>query len=127
MEIAEYDLQNTHNNVVEQSHMVEKLSLEIEKMAHSDERQAFIDQLMAKTILTEEQWTEFKHLFEKVYPAFIEEQKILYPDLTPAEIRLLVLEKLGIGLHEMANMLGVSKNAIHQTRYRLRRKMGETS
>ncbi len=30
-------------------------------------------------------------------------------------------------LQQMANMLGVSKNTIHQTRYRLRRKMGNVS
>lgn len=127
LEVAEHDLQNVNDNVREKSHMVEKLHLEIEKMTHSDERHAHIKQLMLKTILTEEDWMNFRHLFEKVYPDFIEEQKSRYPDLTPAEIRLLVLEKLGIGLQEMANMLGVSKNAIHQTRYRLRRKMGETS
>ena len=124
---AEQNLETVNTSAQEQSEMVDKLNLEIEKLEHSDERNAYMAQLLNSTILTEDDWVTFRHVFDKLYPSFIEEQKILFPDLTPAETRLLVLDKLDLNLQEMANMLGVSKNTIHQTRYRLRRKIGGVS
>lgn len=124
---AEQNLESVNNNAQEQSHMVDKLHLEIEKLEHSDERKTCMEQLLHSTILTEDDWVQFRHLFEKIYPNFIEEQKALFRNLTPTEIRILVLDKLDLNLQEMANMLGVSKNAIHQTRYRLKRKIEGSS
>ena len=122
---AEQNLESVNNSVLETAQKVDMLNLEIEKLEYSDVRNGYLEQLLNSTILTEDDWAKFRHLFEKIYPDFIDQQKTLYPDLTPAETRLVVLDKLGINLQEMANMLGVSKNAIHQTRYRLRRKLGD--
>lgn len=54
---------------------------------------------------------------------FYHRTKKQFPTITPAEIRLTVLEKLGLNTREMANTLGVNKNTIHQIRLRLRKKM----
>ncbi|MEL1245945.1 hypothetical protein AAEO56_16855 [Flavobacterium sp. DGU11] len=107
----------------EKSELADSLRSEIEKHLSQTEKSQYLLQLSNATILTDEDWTNFRTLFEKVYPDFIIEQKQLYPGITPAEIRLIVLEKLGLTAQEMANMLGVNKNTIHQTRLRLRKKM----
>jgi DNA-binding CsgD family transcriptional regulator len=59
---------------------------------------------------------------KKVHPGYMQSVKEKYPDLTNAELRLLMLEKLDLSTQEMANMIGVNKNTIHQTRLRLRKK-----
>ncbi|WP_421796587.1 hypothetical protein [Haliscomenobacter sp.] len=107
----------------EKSELVENLRLENEKLAQQGKHSDYLEQLTTATILTEADWTKFRGLFEKVHPGFIAAQKEQFPDLTHAETRLLVLEKLGLSTADMANMLGVNKNTIHQTRLRLRRKM----
>lgn len=124
LDIARDNLETFTRGFREKSDLVENLRLEIEKLSRSGERSDYLEKLSQSTILTDEDWLEFKQLFEKVHPHFIAEQKNIYPDLTPAETRLLVLEQLNLSTQEMANMLGVSKNTINQTRSRLRRKTG---
>jgi hypothetical protein len=104
------------------SELVENLRLENEKLAVTGQHSEYFEQLVNATILTDDDWQNFRAVFEKVYPGFIARQKEQFPDLTPAETRLLVLEKLGLGTAEMANMLGVNRNTINQTRRRLRLK-----
>jgi len=87
-----------------------------------DERGRHLQELLQRTILTEQDWVQFRVLFEKIYPNFMEKQKTLYADLTQAELRYLVLEKLQLSTQEMARMLGVSDGTIRQTRFRLRKK-----
>ncbi len=107
----------------EKSEMLENLNRENEKLEAAGQHSEFLFQLANSTILTEEDWTKFRLVFEKVHPGFIAEQKQNYPELTPAETRLLVLEKLGLETSEIANMLGVNRNTVNQTRHRLRKKM----
>lgn len=78
--------------------------------------------LWESIILTEAHWDQFKLLFELVYPNYLLRLRTIYPDLTPAEIRLICLSRLNLSTREMAHRLGVSTYAIFKTRYRIRRK-----
>ncbi len=122
LETARKDLESLTNGFREKSELVENLRLENDKLSKRGERSEYLEQLAGATILTEEDWVKFRAVFEKVHPDFIARQKEQFPDLTPAETRLLVLEKLNLSTQEMANMLGVNKNTINQTRLRLRKK-----
>jgi DNA-directed RNA polymerase specialized sigma24 family protein len=82
-----------------------------------------ISQLTQLNILTEEDWKHFRKLFDVVYPGFLVRLKEKLGDLTPAEIRILVLAKLQIPQKEMGDMLGISYNSIRTSRYRLRKKL----
>jgi DNA-binding CsgD family transcriptional regulator len=46
-----------------------------------------------------------------------------FPELTPAEIRFMVLTRLQFSVKEMAAVLGVSGEAIRQMRYRIKKKL----
>lgn len=127
LEAAQNELATFTQNLREKSELAENLRLENERLANAGERSEYLEKLSRSTILTEEDWAQFRNVFEKVHPEFISLLKEKYPDLTPAETRLLVLEKLDLNLQEMANMLGVSKNTIHQTRYRLKKKMDSSA
>ncbi len=124
LETAKTELERFTAGFREKSELAENLRLDMEKLAHAGERSETLEKLTHSTILTEEDWQRFRTLFEKVHPQFIAEQKAHFPDLTPAETRLVVLEKLDLSTLEMANILGVSPNTVNQTRSRLRRKTG---
>jgi DNA-directed RNA polymerase specialized sigma24 family protein len=95
------------------------LSLPLEQAAQS------IENLQKSVILTEENWVEFKALFEKVFPDFFSQLSRQYDDLSPAEVRLLALQRLDLPGKDMANMLGISTDSIKKARYRLRKKYPE--
>ncbi len=122
LEAAKNNLEALTHGFREKSEMVENLRLENEKLSNEGMRSEYLEQLTNSTILTEDDWVKFRQVFEKAHPGFIARQKEQFPDLTNAETRLLVLEKLGLGTIEMANMLGVNRNTINQTKLRLRRK-----
>ncbi|MFN0035814.1 MAG: helix-turn-helix transcriptional regulator [Saprospiraceae bacterium] len=112
-------------NFQEKSVIADALRSELENLATRSERNEQLETLAHSVLLREEDWLRFRSLFEKVHPGFIEEQKNAHPELSPAELRLLILKKLEMGDHEIANLLGVSLRSVYQTRWRLNKKMGE--
>jgi hypothetical protein len=125
LEAAKGELATFTQHLKEKSELAENLRSEMDRLSKSGERSEYLEKLTNSTILTDEDWTQFRNIFEKVHPNFIAEQKTAYPDLTQAELRYLVLEKLQLTTHEMANMLGVSDGTVRQTRMRMKRKIGE--
>jgi tetratricopeptide (TPR) repeat protein len=121
---AKEDLLRFTTVLSDKSKLVDNLQLEISSLAQKNEQSIHLEELLNSTILTEEDWRHFRNTFEKVYPNFMNEQKLNHPDITTAELRYLVLDKLGLEIHDMANMLGVARNTIIQTRLRLSKKMG---
>lgn len=119
---AATDLEALTRAFRDKSEMAERLNAEIRRLSDMGERSQYLEQLNNSTILTEADWTRFRDLFEKVHPGFIAGQKGLYPELTRAGLRVLVLEKLGLDAHEIANTLGISLNTVYKTRQRMRRK-----
>ena len=110
------------NDLIE-SFRTEVNALQASGVPISDERTRHLDQLLHATILTEEDWQDFRTIFDKVHPGFSTRLRDKIPDLTPADTRLLTLTKLGLSSREMAAMLGISTEAIKKSRYRLRKKI----
>jgi tetratricopeptide (TPR) repeat protein len=115
----------------EKSTMIDRLQRDIETMypeyANSDtemkQRKALLERLLSSNILTEEDWTEFKAVFERVHDGFFSRTLNNYPDLTIAEVRYIALTKLGLSPNEMANMLGISPESVKRSIRRLRTKI----
>ncbi len=74
-------------------------------------------------ILTDDDWEEFKRLFDGVHRGLLERLLISYENLTLAEQRLFLLMKLDLSTKEIANILGVSPESIKKGRYRLKKKL----
>ncbi len=123
LEAAQGELATFTQRLKEKSELAENLRTEMDRLSKSGERSDYLEKLTSSTILTDEDWTQFRSIFEKVHPNFIAEQKTAHPDLTQAELRYLVLEKLQLTTHEMANMLGVSDGTIRQTKMRMKKKI----
>jgi tetratricopeptide (TPR) repeat protein len=118
-------------SVREKNEMIDRFKQEIEylnalpenNIVMVQEREEIADKLKKYTILTEDHWNEFRHLFEKVQKGFFDKLKQKYPELTPAEQRLLALLKLKLSRREMAVMLGIATDSIKKARQRIRRKI----
>ena len=128
LESARSQLNVFTNALREKTELVESFKQEIEILQHQTEEQTShrveqIQTLLNATILTEEDWKEFRQMFDKVHPGFFVRLKEKFNDLSPAETRLLALTKLQLAPKEMAAMLGISYDAIKKSRQRLRRKI----
>ena len=82
-----------------------------------------IAQLRQSVILTDDDWDQYRQLFDKAHKGYIYRLKQQYPQLTPAEIRYITLVKLQFNNKEMAAALGISVNTVRSTWHRLRKKM----
>lgn len=117
-------------DLINKNQLVENLSEEIEQIKLSDtdsklkiETAKLSEKLQSFVLLTEENWMDFKKLFEKLNPGFFEHFSTQYPDLTNAEVRLAALIKLNLSNSEMAHTLGISPNSVRKTNLRLRKRL----
>ena len=127
---AREQLQYYVENIREKNQLIEQFRSEIEVLHAlpdaaivTSEQDEIIEKLQQSTILTEGDWDQFRHLFERVHKNFFNKLKASYPGLTQAEMRLIALSKLDLSKNEMAEMLGVSLDAIRKTRQRIRKKL----
>jgi DNA-directed RNA polymerase specialized sigma24 family protein len=74
-------------------------------------------------VLTNKDWRDFSETFESVHPGFFQRLGEKFAELTPAEIRFMILARLQFSVKEMAAVLGVSGEAIRQMRYRIKKKL----
>lgn len=135
---AEEQLQNYRNRlrffiegIREKNRLIEELQKEreeqdelgktgISRVASSGK---VLERLYASVILTDEDWHNFKMLFEKAYPGLLEKMQIEYPKLTTSDLRVLSLVKLNLSNTEMSGMLGISLESVSQSRWRIRKKL----
>lgn len=74
-----------------------------------------------------QQWKEFRLLYEKIYPDF--EKRIMEKSgpVSSAELRLMMLHKLGLSNKEIAQTLLISPDSVKKAKYRLYKKIGINS
>lgn len=113
------------NALIEKSaHEIERLQGKLEASNHNKDYSESLQQLYASTILTDEEWDEFKLLFDKVHTGYLHRLKEKMPELSPADTRFIVLSKLNMTNKEMAAILGVQPDTIRTYKHRLRKKFG---
>jgi len=120
---AQTQLKMFTENIIEKTNLIEKLEQQIKGRDVSTGQQAIITELTLQTILTEEDWTKFRSLFEKIHPGFFIKLKDKFPDITLAEQRMAALTRLRLTTKQIASMLGISTDSVHKTRQRLRQRL----
>jgi len=128
LQYAQEQLEEYLRNIRQKTEMLDNTQSEMDSLRQqyripAEDEQAVLQKLSYATILTDDDWTKFKILFEKVHAGFFLKLKAAYPGLTPAETRLCCLIKLGLNSHEMAAMMGISTMSIKKNRQRLRKKI----
>lgn len=80
--------------------------------------------LLQSHLITDEKWQEFKLLLTREFPNLLQDIQAKFPDLTESNLRVIVLMKLGLNNREVANVLGVTPDAIKKSMQRLKKKLG---
>lgn len=116
------------SRMVEKSRMVEELeeqvkTLEKKVQVEDQKRLEFESQLGNMKILTQEDWDEFRSLFKKAHPGYLDRLSKDLPHLSKGEMRIFVLIYLDLTTPEAAAMLGISPSAVKKARYRLKKKL----
>lgn len=126
LEQAKKELNNFTAVIKEKNELIQSVKSELSALEHSnhgEERIKNINELLNSSILTEDDWREFKSLFDRVYPGFFIRLQEKLPHLTQAEVRLFALLKLNMNQKDMAFMLGVGYDAIRKVKQRLNAKI----
>jgi len=112
-------------SLVEKNELIEKLNDQLVKLSniHQPEKEEAILELSKLHILTDSDWDKFKLIFERGYPGFLENLRIKIPNLTASERRLFILMKMNLSINQISSMLGISKDSVRKTRYRMRKKL----
>ncbi|MBX7241102.1 MAG: hypothetical protein K1X92_05080 [Bacteroidia bacterium] len=116
---SESKLKEFTDIILEKNKLIEKMEQQLGEKLDEEAKLKLRDSV----ILTEEDWSNFRKLFEKVHPGFFARLKEKVPDLSQAEVRYIALCKLQLSGKEMSAMLGVGDTAIRQYRYRIRKKL----
>ncbi|UII76197.1 hypothetical protein LV716_18330 [Flagellimonas sp. HMM57] len=127
LELRQQQLKNFYNSIKEKNRLIETFEKQIaQSKANQSQKQEYIKKLTNSIILTEEDWDNFKTVFEEVYPNFFFTLKEGYSQITQAEIRLIAMLKLKLNNKEIGAMLGISPESVVKTKYRLKKKLAET-
>lgn len=113
---AKKQLQIFKNKLKHNQSILEKFSI-----IHATPKES-IPELQDLTILTKDDWENFKRLFSKVHPNCIQHIKQKYPTISEAELRFICLVKLNLQQNEIASALGISESSIRVTWHRMRKK-----
>ena len=127
LKAATQELENFTRHLQEKNMLIEQSGQEIERLRIAlddteQETNEVLQQIYSATILTDEEWTKFKLLFEQVHKGYLQRLKSKMPELTPADTRFIVLSKLNLSNKEMAGILGVQADTIRSYKHRLRRR-----
>ncbi|GHB85755.1 hypothetical protein [Persicitalea jodogahamensis] len=127
---AQIDLNGFVENLHQKNALIDALTLQLESLESGslakDDTQLneARQKLMHSNLLTKNDWDEFQRRFERVHPGFFWQLRTQFPDISPAEERLLALSQLRLDTSQMSRMLGISPSSVHKTKYRLRKKLG---
>lgn len=129
LHIAKKELHSFMSGLRKKNKLIEQFKDEITQLKKNltpeviSEREQTIQKLANSTILTDEDWINFKRMFNAVHKDFFQKLTTLFPQLTVSEIRLLALIKLNLSNVEIASVIGVSIFSVRKTSLRLRKKL----
>lgn len=127
LKLNQQELENFTSNLINKSKLIDEMEekLNLFSKDHDEvETSLKISELKQMRILTNEDWHTFKEHFDKVHQGYIAYIKRKYDNLTPAELRTLLLIKLNMESDEIAAILGISQLSVKTARYRLKKKLG---
>lgn len=118
----QFELDIAYNNLMNYTKILKEKNQIISRYETEEQQEKEhieISHLKKYSILTDEQWKEFRDLFEKVYPNFIKNAECMFPNLSKMMIIYLTLSKMKMTTSEMSSTLGITPQAIRNTKSRL--------
>jgi DNA-binding CsgD family transcriptional regulator len=74
-----------------------------------------------------EDWKNFEQIFDSVYPHYLQNFSMVFPELTDGEVRLCALLKLNLETKQIASILNLTSEGVKVAKYRLRKKLRLTT
>ncbi len=125
---AEQQLTNFSKSIQEKNELLEQFTLQIEEMhlltgKKETDKAEILEKLKQAVVLTNEDWDNYKQLFDKVHPNFSNKLQTKHPTVTQAELRYLMFSKLNLNNKEMAATMGIGLEAIRSLKFRVKQKL----
>lgn len=114
----------------ERNRQISELKQELEKLkekelvSSSSIANNQLDEILNRPLITDADWKNFKRAFIQENATFYEKLQKEYPGLTDSNMRIVFLSKLNLSNQEIANVLGLSYDAIKKAKQRLKGKFG---
>nr|WP_294860662.1 tetratricopeptide repeat protein [uncultured Fluviicola sp.] len=117
-------------NLSEKHELVNQLQFEISNFKDQflsidqrKEQEGLLERLNSFKILTDDDWDEFRHLFNKRYPTFFDNVLAMADTISKADLRLAALIRLDLSTNEIGKTLGISSDSVKRNHLRLRKKL----
>lgn len=132
---TENKLSQTHKNLnsqieylKEKNIKIKKLKVEIAQIKKSsshylEKEKGKLNTLLESHLMTESNWNAFKREFRKEQSEFYNLLQN-FPEITDSNKRILLLQKLDFNDNEIAELLGVTIDAVKKSIQRLKKKLG---
>jgi DNA-binding CsgD family transcriptional regulator len=98
---------------------------EIKPAGHDSSKElSMLKRRLKRNMQTDKDWELFKQYFEEVNKDFFVNLKKINPGISPSEMKLAALIKLGFSIKETSSLLHLSEGSVRTGRYQLRKKLG---
>lgn len=122
--IAKNSLASFHTFLEEKNEQVILLETEIQKIKSKKEK-GTLEELLSSNLITNENWVLFKQAFMEEQEEYYNSLTTDFPDLTESNLRIVLLQKIGLNNSEIANLLGITLEAVKKAKQRMRKKYSE--
>ena len=124
------DIKSQIDYLKEKNFQIKKLKTEIENIKKSssyylEKEKGKLNALLESHLMTDGNWNTFKREFQKEYPEFYTLLQQDFPELTDSNKRILLLQKLDFSNNEIAELLGITNEAVKKSKQRLKKKLGD--
>lgn len=114
----------------DKNNQIEKLQYEIEKSKDSphssiETNNGKLQQLLRSHLMSESNWQTFKEVFVQEEPIYYQNIIENLDGLTDSNLRILFLQKMGFNNPRIAQILGITVDAIKKNKQRMRKKYGK--
>lgn len=109
----------------EKNQQIQRLESEIANIKtafNSNEKNDELNNLLESHLMTDENWNKFKNAFAREHTDYYLDLITNYKELTEANLRIVLLQKLGLNNVETANLLGITVDAVKKAKQRLKKK-----
>lgn len=126
---AHEDLNSQVDYLKNKNIQIKKLKGEIDTIKQSsshylETKNGKLTALLKSHLMTENNWRIFKREFENEHPHFYKMLITEFKEITDSNLRILLLQKLDFSNNEIAELLGVTPEAIKKSKQRLKKKLG---
>ncbi len=124
---AQENLKVQNDYLKDKNFQIKKLEIEkdlIKKSSSGNLEKGKLNALLESHLMTENNWNTFKREFQKEHPEFYQLLQDDFPEITDSNKRILLLQKLDLTTNEIAEVLGITTEAVKKAKQRLKKKLG---